>query len=163
MPLGLYKFTSKELPEKLVNPQREIASLQPQVPTYSSSQTEALFELYAGSATVLRTIIWDLQWQRRYHTVILTWPSLPSSYFPIFIPLHFLVELLFTPVRDFDVSIEQQVFLCGEVVKEHVVLHTHPHVLPDNFLVGSGIFAIHKDSTWWRRKQSSQNRSMREK
>lgn len=65
----------------------------------------------------------------------------------MFIPLHFLVELLFTPVRDFDVPIEQQVFLCAEVVEKHIVLHTHTHVLPDNFLVSPDVFAIHKDST----------------
>lgn len=65
----------------------------------------------------------------------------------IFIPLHFLVELLFTPVRDFNVPVEQQVFFRGEVVKENIVLHTHTHVLPDNLLVSPDVFAIHKDST----------------
>lgn len=38
-------------------------------------------------------------------------------------------------------------FLCGEVVKEHVVLHTYTHVLPNNFLVSLDVFAIHEDST----------------
>lgn len=66
-------------------------------------------------------------------------------------------------MRDFDVPVEQQVFLCGEVVKQHVVLHTHPHILPDNFLVSPDVFAIHKDSTWWCREQPSQNRSEGEK
>lgn len=87
-----------------------------------------------------------MQWQWHYQAMILT-ASSPFSSPAIFIPIHFLVELLFTPVRDFDVAIKQQVFLCGEVVKEHVVLHTHTHVLPDNFLVSPDVFVVDKDST----------------
>jgi len=64
----------------------------------------------------------------------------------VFIPLNFLVELLFTPVRDFDVPIEQQVLLRGKVVEEHVVLHTDTHVLPDNFLISLDVFAVDNDS-----------------
>lgn len=59
-----------------------------------------------------------------------------------FIPL----KLLFTPVRDFDVPIEQQVLLRGKVVEEHVVLHTDTHVLPDNFLISLDVFAVDNDS-----------------
>lgn len=64
----------------------------------------------------------------------------------VFIPLNFLVELLFTPVRDFDVPIEQQVLLRGKIVEEHVVLHTDTHVLPDNFLISLDVFAVDNDS-----------------
>lgn len=48
-------------------------------------------------------------------------------------------------MRDFDVAIEQQVLLGGEVVEEHIVLHAHPHVLPDHLLVSPDVFAVHKD------------------
>lgn len=52
---------------------------------------------------------------------------------------------MFAAVRHFDVAIEQQVLLGGEVVEEHVVLHAHSHVLPDHLLVSPGVFAIHSD------------------
>lgn len=66
---------------------------------------------------------------------------------------------MFAAVRDFDVAVEQQVLLGGEVVEEHVVLHAHPHVLPDHLLVGPDVFAIHKDGAWRGREQPGQNRS----
>lgn len=50
-------------------------------------------------------------------------------------------------MRDFDVPVEQQVLLRGEVVEEHVVLHAYTHVLPDNLLISPDVFVIDNDST----------------
>lgn len=67
------------------------------------------------------------------------------------------MQLLFSPVRNFDGAVEEKVLLGGEVTEQDIMLHADAHVFPHNVQICSDIFSINKDGTCWGPKQSSQH------